>query len=311
MTTTPITAPVRESLIRSVDFRATNDSTNGDGLTLEGYAAVFDTDTEIRSWEGNFLERIQRGAFRKTIREKTPVMQFDHGSHPMIGSIPLGVVESLSEDDQGLFVRGRLSDNWLVQPVRDAIASGAVSGMSFRFDVVRDAWADVNGKKITDVDELMRLLWEPGDRGPIQRTLIEVRAHELGPVVFPAYPTTSVGVRSREVIEILRKPDVLPDLARALFVLGEKEQPKLADGEHVLSADAVKDIGDESRESAPLDDQHPDDEDVQDDAPAPTRPPVGSFSGDTLRERIRAFKRRAAITVEYAEKGAARYERIS
>ena len=43
---------------RAVDFeplpeeeRAGN---QGDGKTLEGYAAVFDADTEIKSWEGHF-----------------------------------------------------------------------------------------------------------------------------------------------------------------------------------------------------------------------------------------------------------------
>jgi hypothetical protein len=42
-------------------------------------------------------------------------------------------------------VVARLHDNWLVQPVRDAIKSKAIPGMSFRFSVVKDEWRDAAG----------------------------------------------------------------------------------------------------------------------------------------------------------------------
>lgn len=199
-------AAPREGLLRSVPFHLTradgDDGGEGDGLTLEGYAAVFDAATEIDSWEGAFSETIRKGAFRKTIRENTPVLQFDHGRHPLIGSIPIGAIEQLSEDDQGLFVRARLSDNWLIQPVRDAIAERSIKGMSFRFSVIREEWRD-NAGKLIKPEELGRLLWDPGDRGPLQRTLIELRVPELGPVVFPAYTQTTVDVRARSVAELI------------------------------------------------------------------------------------------------------------
>lgn len=205
-------------LCRSVEFTLTRAADEpSDGLTLEGYAAVFDQRTAIDSWEGSFVETIRRGAFRKTIRERTPVMQFDHGRHPLVGSIPIGRIAQLREDEQGLYVSARLSDNWLVQPVREAIAEGAVDGMSFRFEVVRQEWRDANGKKLTDPDEISRLLWDAGDRGPLERTLIELRVQELGPVVFPAYEGTSVGVRAADVAgTILRDRDLQRDVRRAL-----------------------------------------------------------------------------------------------
>ena len=189
----------RDNLARSVPFHIERAVEGGDGLTLEGYAAVFDSPTRIDSWEGRFDEVIARGAFAKTIKERTPVIQFDHGSHPLVGSIPLGSIEKLSEDTHGLHVKARLHDNWLVQPVRDAIASGAVDGMSFRFSVVKDTYD------------------ESGDV-PL-RTVQEVKLYELGPVVFPAYADTSVGVRSREVAALLADPVARAELARAL-VLG-------------------------------------------------------------------------------------------
>jgi HK97 family phage prohead protease len=187
-------------LTRSLPFqvRAEGDEP-GDGLTLEGIAAVFATPTRIDSWEGVFDEQIRRGAFRKTIRDRTPVLQFEHGRHPLIGSIPIGSISDLREDDDGLFVSARLTDNWLIQPIRDAIADGAVDGMSFRFEVVREEWRDNTGKLLKDDTEILQLLYRPDDRGPLQRTLVELKVPELGPVVFPAYRETTVGVRARSI----------------------------------------------------------------------------------------------------------------
>ncbi len=161
----------------SIPFELRTDESRGDGLRLSGYAAVFNSPTEIDSWEGRFSETIARGAFTKSISERMPVMQFDHGHHPFVGSIPIGAITSLKEDARGLKVEADLFDNQLVQPVRDAIAAGAIDGMSFRFQVIQETW--------------------DYDADPIAtREITELRVMELGPVVFPAYADTSVGVRS-------------------------------------------------------------------------------------------------------------------
>jgi HK97 family phage prohead protease len=164
-------------LTRAVSFdldeRAKAD---GDGFTLEGYAAVFNRPTRIDSWEGTFDETIAPGAFAKTIRERTPVIQFDHGHDIATGSVPIASVDSISEDKRGLFVSARMFDNPRVEPIRQAIAGGAIDGMSFRFRVVKEEW-------------------DESDDIPL-RTIREVELFELGPVVFPAYDATSVGVRS-------------------------------------------------------------------------------------------------------------------
>lgn len=182
-----------DRLRRSFDFAVTRSETDDDGLTLEGYASVFNTPTSIRDWEGEYVETVAPGAFTKTLSERTPILQFDHGTHPMIGSIPLGVVQTAREDDHGLFIRSRLSDNWLVQPVRDAIADGAITGMSFQFEVLKQEWSQ--------------------DRS--ERTIREVKLYEVGPVVWPAYEQTSVGVRS-EISNLLSCENLRVDLARAL-----------------------------------------------------------------------------------------------
>ncbi|WP_406730900.1 HK97 family phage prohead protease [Streptomyces sp. NBC_01794] len=225
--------PAARDLERSApfQFQRADDEPEGDGRSLTGYAAVFGEDTEIDSWEGRFVETIRKGAFRKTIRESTPVMQFDHGHHPLIGSIPIGSIEDLREDDQGLYVEARLSENWLIEPVREAIAQQTVNGMSFRFEVVRDEWRDGAGK-LVKADELMDLLWMPGDRGPLRRELIELKCRELGPVVFPAYAGTAVSVRGRGMAaELVRSDDmtrqIRQSLARDAAVPQVPEDPEL------------------------------------------------------------------------------------
>lgn len=229
--------PPTSELRRATPFaiRATDDGEASDGLTLDGYAAVFNRETIIDSWEGRFKEKIAPGAMKKSFRENPPRVQFDHGHHPLIGSIPIGSVEDVREEvdpvlapEGGAHIIARMHDNWLTQPVRDAIASGSVDGMSFRFSVVREEWHDHSGKRITDEDDLrsqLRRTWMESvpDEELLVRTLKELRVPELGPVVWPAYSDTSVGVRS-QMIEI--------DLAR----LGDPEQRnKLAQA--VLMAD--------------------------------------------------------------------------
>ena len=61
-----------EDLCRSVSFRVTStDDASGDGFTIDGYAAVYDTPTRIDSWEGQFDEEIAFGAFGRSIRARS------------------------------------------------------------------------------------------------------------------------------------------------------------------------------------------------------------------------------------------------
>ena len=210
---------VRDNLTRSVDFRA---EPSADGLTLEGYGAVFNDWTEINDRSGTFQERIAPGAFKRTIGQRMPVLQFDHGTHPLIGSIPLGRITSLAEDDHGLKLRAKLSDNWLIEPVRDAIRDEAVTGMSFRF-------------RVTDSGDT----WEMRD-GVEYRTITEVELYEVGPVVMPAYSSTTVSVRSRQTALALTDSEVRREVAALLS----------------MSTDDIRNLADESLAdtAAPVDD---------------------------------------------------------
>lgn len=309
----------RENLERTATFEArVAEDEPGDGLTLDGLAAVFGESTLIDSWEGRFYEQIRKGAFRKAIRERTPVMQFDHGRHPLIGSIPIGRIEELQETDEGLAVRARLSDNWLIEPVRDAIRDKTVNGMSFRFDVVRDEWRDVNGK-VVRADELESLLWNSGDRGPLQRTLVELKLPELGPVVFPAYPSTAVSVRGRQLADTicddgdlrrdvrsalarqapqppaddLDDPAVRREVARALL-FGSDAEPETPDaltpgasGPPTRSQDAPADGHPSESTDAPPSDGHP----------SPPETTTGQGLRSEISERL-AFMRAHLASIE-------------
>lgn len=178
---------------RATQFRPTRDGAVTDGRTLEGYAAVFDTPTMISSWEGEFEEVVKPGSFRRTLRSRRPVMQFDHGNDKRVGTAPIGSIEDIREDDEGLFVRARLFDTERVADIQQAVESQAIRGMSFKFEVLDDAWLDADGNELSASERAD--LMEAGEL--VRREITEVKLYELGPVVFPAYDETSVGVRSR------------------------------------------------------------------------------------------------------------------
>ena len=232
--------PPTDSVLREAPFslRASDDDGGeNDGLTLDGYGAVFNRETIIDSWEGKFREKIAPGSMKKSFREAPPRIQFDHGRHPVIGSIPIAELRSISEDvdaelapEGGAHVVARVFDNWMMQPVRDAIAAGAIDGMSFRFSVVREQWEEPDGKVIRDEDQLheaLRRTWyeEVPDDELLVRTLKELRVPEMGPVTWPAYADTSVSVRSK-VIDLgrLHEPEQRKLLAEAVFIADAAEQ---------------------------------------------------------------------------------------
>lgn len=188
----------RDDLIRmtelsaaAVEFRAADGE---DGLgTLIGYAAVFNQNTVIDSWEGKFVERLAPGSFKKTLAERGNRVKvlFNHGFDPWVGDKPLGRATVQKEDRNGLWVEVPLDDTSYNRDLVASLRSGALDGMSFRFSVVREEW---------DNDD-------ENDDLPI-RTLLEVRLYEYGPVTFPAYEATTAGVRARDAYQAWRQTHV-------------------------------------------------------------------------------------------------------
>lgn len=168
----------RYELIRSGrDLWSERVDTDETGDTLFGYAAMFNSDTLIDSWEGRFTERIMPGAFRNTLnRQKGSVpLLLEHGNG-YIGNMPLGKPTVIKEDNRGLYVEAKLSQTDYNENIKALLRDEALDGMSFRFSVKRDEWDET-------VD-------------PPARTIKEVELHEVSLVTFPAYKATTAGIRA-------------------------------------------------------------------------------------------------------------------
>lgn len=155
-----------------------------DGLTFDGYAAVYDMPSARMAFPNiragvPFREIIRPGAFTKTLGEKSNVtLRYQHDMRTLpLASTRAGTME-LTEDARGLRVRATLPDNEWGRPVRDAIARGDIGGMSFRFQKVLDKW-------------------DKDDAGGNLRSLLEVKLDkEVSVTEFPAFPDTIATVRA-------------------------------------------------------------------------------------------------------------------
>lgn len=154
--------------------------------TLEVDFSRFDTWYEIDSfWEGRFLERTARGAFRKTIAERANQVKvlFNHGMDMFIHSKPLGVIELLEERQESPHLEAPLLDTSYNRDLLPGLRAGAY-GSSFMFEVLGESWE-------REPEES-----EHNPEGLPERTITEVRLYEAGPVTWPANPEATAGVRS-------------------------------------------------------------------------------------------------------------------
>ncbi|MDH5278195.1 MAG: phage major capsid protein [Actinomycetota bacterium] len=178
----------RENLVRAMRGITLKRDAGDDSMpTMGGHFAVFNRFTEINSmFEGNFLERLAPGSFRKTIRENRDKIKvlFNHGQDPQIGDKVLGPIRDLAEDgDVGVAYEVPLFDTSYNRDLIPGLEAG-VYGASFRFKVMR---------------EEIREKPEPSEENPKglpERTIKEVSLAEFGPVTFPAYPEATAGLRS-------------------------------------------------------------------------------------------------------------------
>lgn len=194
------------------------DDSDRSGLRFKGLAVPFGERTLIDNpWEGRFYEEFVRGAFKRYLGQgRTPKLQFDHGTHALFGSLPIGSIDKLSETKRGLEVEATLFGSPLFEPLREAMATDAIDGMSIRFRAIR-----------IDVED-------PDDPSEPQiQRVTEAELVELGPVVFPAYPGTEVDARS--IGHLLGLPMIERHrLATALLVgdanLAQGGEPNSVDG---------------------------------------------------------------------------------
>lgn len=161
----------------------------GDELpAIEGYAAVFNQFSEDL---GGFRELVRPGAFAKTIQEHDIRALIQHDPSRVIGRTKNDTL-TLKEDIHGLRVKITPPDTSYARDLIESIRRGDIDQMSFGFETVRDEW-------LITKDE-------------ITRSLMEVKLFDVSPVTFPAYPQTSVGVRSK-LVELQQQRDAAPGQA--------------------------------------------------------------------------------------------------
>lgn len=145
---------------------------------IVGYSAVFGVDTEINTWFGSFRERLQKGAFRRAIREGQDVRALrNHDPDNLLGRTTAKTLR-LKEDDTGLWIEVDPPGTSTGKDTVESIRRGDLSGMSFAFIVRKEKW--INGE----------------DGNPDVRIIQDVDLFDVGPVTFPAYASTSADLRS-------------------------------------------------------------------------------------------------------------------
>lgn len=167
----------------------------GDGMTFEGYAAVFNSDSNALPFWG--IERIAPGAFAKSLSEARNIRMFANHNSDMLLASTSNKTLRLSEDDTGLKVEADLPDTTLGRDLATLIKRGDVDSMSFGFIPVK--YQTKTGKDGVD-----------------RTTHTEVRLMEVSPVTsWPAYDATSAFVR-----HLADLTDTAPEpLAEALRLL--------------------------------------------------------------------------------------------
>ena len=146
---------------------------------IQGYAALFDVETEIGSRYGAFKESVAPGAFKKTIDAGGRVVSlYNHDSNYLLGSTTAGTMKVM-EDMRGLWIEVVPPDTQVGRDVVESIRRGDIQGQSFMFVITKEEWTIASEKGQFD-----------------HRRILEVDLFEAGPVVFPSYEATSVGLRS-------------------------------------------------------------------------------------------------------------------
>ena len=147
-----------------------------EGRQLIGLAAPYGAETRI----ADFTEVIAPGAFTRTLSENRDILALvDHDAGKVLGRTRSGTLE-LRETPEGLAYRVTLPDTTTGNDLRALAQRGDIGGVSMGFRAIRDSWE--------------------GER----RTLHEVELYEVSIVqAHPAYPTTTVSLRSRQPVDQL------------------------------------------------------------------------------------------------------------
>lgn len=173
--------PINNKEIRSFSFKIKEDKTEQIKLfedrKMVGHAAIFGEATDIGGW---FLEQIEPGAFKASIKKDDIRALFNHNPDFVLGRNTAGTLK-MKEDKDGLKVEIDPPDTQVARDLVVSIERGDISQMSFAFQVLEEEW--IRAEKPKDLD---------------LRKIKKVRLYDVSPVTFPAYEGTDIAVRSHE-----------------------------------------------------------------------------------------------------------------
>lgn len=174
---------------------------------ITGYAAVFyragDAATEYRMWD-DYVERLMPGCFDRALSEQHDARGlFNHDSNCLLGRVANGTC-SLSVDDVGLRFEIPIDlDDLDFQTVVPKIRRGDLSGCSFAFGNATSEWIEQQDDG--------RSIWI--------RNVTDLDLFDVGPVTYPAYEATEVGVRTSapSKAELVEARSALSEHQNSLF----------------------------------------------------------------------------------------------
>lgn len=213
---------VKEERTTGVNFEVRESS---NGMTYSGYAAIWDSPSEPLP----FIERIQRGAFRKTLQSRNEIkLLWNHDAGQVLGSLRAGTLR-LFEDAKGLRVEADLPDTQLGRDTAVLLKRGDISSMSFGFSVPKggDTW----------------------NEDGTERTLKSVRLFEVSIVAWPAY-TATMGTATVRSFDKLALRSQLDEDTLSDVMLKLEEGQDLTPEEAALISEAVDALTTKSEEPA-------------------------------------------------------------
>jgi HK97 family phage prohead protease len=159
--------------------------------------------------EGQFVERILPGAFKRTIEHNRARLRviYDHGQDPRFGRHPLGPLLDIREGERGVEYEVGLLDTSYNRDLIPGLRAG-MYGSSYNFRTVK-------------MERVMRPpVSDHNPNGWEERSIRELEMVELGPTPFPVYASTYAGLRSMTDEFRSRQlgidPEQLPNLHPAL-----------------------------------------------------------------------------------------------
>jgi len=168
----------RRFVTYDVTIEKREDDEENDTVTIEGYAAIFNSRTDL----GYYEEEIESNAFDDVMMDDVRAL-FNHDKNLILARSKGGKgTLMLSKDATGLKYSFKIPDRQYARDLVDAIRSGDVDQSSFAFSVAEEEWK-----------------WAEQDEERDLRTIKKFkRLYDVSPVTYPAYQDTSVGMRSLE-----------------------------------------------------------------------------------------------------------------